>query len=81
MSTYTKERILAAVRLLAILFAFVNSSLIAKGCNPIPFDETLVTECLGHGIDAVLAIWAWWKDNNVRKSTIDKKKRAEACTK
>lgn len=81
MSVYTKERLMAVVRLLALLVAFANSYFIAKGSNPIPFDETLVTEWLGHGIDAIIGVWVWWKDSNVRKSTIDKKKGIQECTK
>lgn len=74
MNTYTKERLVSIIRLVAMAIAFVNSCLIMKGINPIPFDEALVTEWLAHGIDAVLIIWGWWKDNNMKKSTIDKKK-------
>lgn len=81
MDTYTKERLLALVRLLAMAVGFANSCLIMKGMHPIPFDETAVTEWLAHGIDALLIIWGWWKDNNMRKATIDKKKNMIAFRK
>jgi len=65
-----KERILAVVRLIAGLVAFVNAQLVAAGNNPIPFDETLVTEWATYIAAVVLLAWAWWKDAPMTKEAI-----------
>ena len=65
-----KERIFAVVRLVAGLVAFVNAQLVAAGCNPIPFDETLVTEWASYIAALVLLGWAWWKDAPMTKEAI-----------
>lgn len=55
----------AIIRLVVTIVLMVNAALTAKGLNPIPFDESLVTECLTYLASGVTAIWAWWKNNNV----------------
>lgn len=65
-----KERILAVVRLIAGLVALVNAQLVAAGCNPIPFDETLITEWATYIVAVGLFVWAWWKDAPMTKEAI-----------
>lgn len=61
------EVISAFSGLAAALLLFVNAVLTSKGRNPLPFDETMVTEFITQA-SAVWAItWAWWKNNNVTK--------------
>lgn len=55
----------AFIRLAVTVVLMINAALTAKGMNPIPFDETLVTECLTYLASGVTAVWAWWKNNNV----------------
>ena len=65
-----KERILAVMRLIATFVGFVNAQLVAAGCNPIPFDETLVTEWATYIVAVGLIAWAWWKDAPMTKEAI-----------
>lgn len=55
----------AFIRLIVTIVLMINAALTAKGLNPIPFDETLVTECLTYIISGVSAVWIWWKNNNI----------------
>lgn len=52
----------AIIRLIVAIIAAVNAVLTANGINPVPFDETLVTEWLTYAFDAAMLIWVWWKD-------------------
>lgn len=52
----------AVIRLIVAVMATVNAMFVAAGKNPLPFDETLVTEWLTYLFDAVMLIWVWWKD-------------------
>ena len=54
-----KESSKAIIRLIVAAILLINSILTAKGINPIPFDENAFTD---------IAIWVWWKNNNVTKS-------------
>ena len=56
------DKIKAVVRLVATLILAANMVLTAKGVNPIPFDETAVTEVLTYIADGVMIFWTWWKD-------------------
>lgn len=62
-----KERIIGLVRIVSLAVLTINSVLTAKGINPIPFDETLITEVAVYVANGISAFWAWWKNNNMTK--------------
>ena len=57
----------AIIRLLVTFVLVLNAGLTAKGLNPIPFDESAVTDVLTQLFAAGSIIWSWWKNNNVTK--------------
>lgn len=70
------------VRTIVLFLALVNQILVSFGKSPIPLDEAMINDIvvqldmlLASIFTAVAAIVAWWKDNDVRKETIEKKKR------
>lgn len=60
-----REKVKAIVTIIAAGIAFINTILTAKGINPIPFSEEAVYEWVSVGVNAVLIIYAWWKNQNV----------------
>lgn len=52
----------AIIRLIIAVIATLNAILTASGANPIPFDETAVTEWLTYLFNAAMLVWTWWKD-------------------
>lgn len=73
-----RDRILALVRLILMILASINSMLLAKGINPIPFDENVVMETATHVIDALIILYGWWKDNDVSAKAQQRKACAKA---
>lgn len=63
-----KELSKAIINLVVMAALTINAGLTAKGINPIPFDESAVTEWLTYIASGLSAIWAWWKNNNVTKN-------------
>lgn len=57
----------AIIRLLVTFILVLNAGLTAKGLNPIPFDESAVTDVLTQLFAAGSIVWSWWKNNNVTK--------------
>lgn len=57
----------AIIRLLVTFVLVLNAGLTAKGLNPIPFDESAVTDILTQLFAAGSIVWSWWKNNNVTK--------------
>lgn len=57
----------AIIRLIVQTIVLINMGLTIAGKNPIPFDETAVTEWLTIVASAASSIWIWWKNNNVTK--------------
>ena len=57
----------AIIRLLVTLVLVINAGLTAKGLNPIPFDESAVTDVLTQLFAAGSIVWSWWKNNNITK--------------
>ena len=55
----------AVIRLIVTGVLMFNAWLTAKGMNPIPLDEAMVTEVLTYIASGVSAVWIWWKNNNV----------------
>lgn len=70
------------VRTIVLFVALLNQILVSFGKSPIPLDEAMIND-IAVQLDVLLAsiftagaaIVAWWKDNDVRKETIEKKKR------
>ena len=65
MEEKTTERVKAFIRIVALFIAAINAVLTAKGINPIPFDENLVAEVACYLVTGAMALWVWWKNNNV----------------
>lgn len=60
----------AVIRLVVAAIAMLNGILTAKGINPIPFDESLVTEWISYAFDGAMLAWVWWKDAPITKAGI-----------
>ena len=63
-----RELVMAIVRMLILFITGINAVLTAKGINPIPVDESAITEVASYIITGIAALWAWWKNNNVTKA-------------
>ena len=63
-----KELSKAIIRLVVTAILMINAALTAKGINPIPFNESVVTEVLTYIASGLAALWAWWKNNNITKN-------------
>lgn len=70
------------VRTIVLFLALVNQILVSFGKSPIPLDEATINDIavqldmlIASLFTAGAAIVAWWKDNDVTKATIEKKKR------
>ena len=57
----------AIIRLLVTFVLVLNAGVTAKGLNPIPFDESAVTDVLTQLFAAGSIVWSWWKNNNITK--------------
>lgn len=57
----------AIIRGIVTMILFINMVLTAMGKNPIPFDETAVTEWLSIGLSGLSILWSWYKDAPVTK--------------
>lgn len=55
----------AIVRLIVLLILLFNSVLTAIGKNPIPWDESQITEAVNYLVTGIWSIWVWWKNNNI----------------
>jgi SPP1 family holin len=67
----------AFIRIIVALVGTVNAILTAKGLNPIPFDETLVTEWLSYAFDGAMVFLVWWKNSPVTKHAQEAQKYLE----
>ena len=61
------NRIKAIIRLVATLVLTVNMYLTAKGINPIPFDEAMITEAVTLISVIGSEFWTWFKDAPMTK--------------
>lgn len=61
------EKIKAIIRLIVMAVLMVNMGLTVAGKNPIPLDETALTEWLTVAAAGISAVYSWWKNNNVTK--------------
>ncbi|GGN67622.1 MULTISPECIES: phage holin [Oceanobacillus] len=57
----------AITRLAVLVILLVNQTLITFGWNPLPFSEEQVYEGVSAVATVAVAVWAWWKNNNVTK--------------
>ena len=57
----------AITRLIVAVVLMANAILTAKGKNPLPLDENMVTGIISDLIAGGALVWAWWKNNNVTK--------------
>ena len=62
----------AIIRVVILGITWINAILTATGKNPIPFDEHAVTEVLSYIISGAVAVWTWWKNNNITQKAIDR---------
>lgn len=63
----TNEKTKAIIRLIVMAVLMVNMGLTVAGKNPIPLDETALTEWLTVTAAGISAVYSWWKNNNVTK--------------
>lgn len=61
------EKVKAIIRLIVMAVLLVNMGLTVAGKNPIPLDETALTEWLTVAAAGISAVYSWWKNNNVTK--------------
>ncbi|MEE0745747.1 MAG: phage holin [Anaerovoracaceae bacterium] len=59
------QRTNAIIRLVVMAVLMVNMVLTLAGKNPIPLDETALTEWLSVAAAGLSTLWSWWKNNNV----------------
>jgi len=57
----------AIVRLAVLVILIVNQSLIVMGWSPLPFAEEQIYEGVSSVATVAVAIYTWWKNNNVTK--------------
>ena len=57
----------AIVRLAVLVILLINQALILFGWNPLPFSEEQIYEGVSSVATVLVAIWVWWKNNNVTK--------------
>lgn len=55
----------AITRLVVLVILLVNQVLITIGWNPLPFSEEQIFEAVSSVATVVVAIWTWWKNNDV----------------
>lgn len=60
------------IRTILLLVALINQFLVLKGITPI--DEQATAEFLSYVFTVGAAAWAWWKDNDITKEAIERKK-------
>lgn len=57
----------AIVRLIVLVILLLNQTLIVLGYNPLPFSEDQIYEGVSSVATVVMALYTWWKNNNVTK--------------
>lgn len=64
----------AIVRLAVLVILLINQALILFGWNPLPFSEEQIYEGVSSVATVLVAIWVWWKNNNVTKEAQEAQK-------
>lgn len=57
----------AITKLVVLVFLLVNQTLIIIGWNPLPFSEDEIFKGASSISTFIVAMLAWWKNNNVTK--------------
>lgn len=52
------------IRTICLFIALINQLLVATGRQPIPFTDEETYRNVSTLITAIIAIWAWWKNNS-----------------
>lgn len=60
----------ALIRLIVLSVLLINQFLITLGWNPLPFSEDQIFEAVSSTGTVTVAIYAWWKNNDVTKQAI-----------
>ena len=60
-------------RTIALFVVLINTILTAVGLNPLPYSETEVYEAISTVVTVIVALWAWWKDNDITQSALARK--------
>lgn len=68
------QRTNAIIRLIVMTVLMVNMVLTIMGKNPIPFDETALTEWLTVAATGLSMLWSWWKNNNITTAAAEAQK-------
>ena len=55
----------AYIRLAVLIILLINQTLIVMGWTPFPFSEEQIYEGVSSVATVAMAIYAWWKNNNV----------------
>ncbi|KIL45801.1 phage holin [Jeotgalibacillus soli] len=64
------------IRTTILLLALINTTLQLMGYKVLPLTPENVETFLTIVLNVAAALAAWWKDNDIRRSTIVKKKKA-----
>lgn len=59
----------AFIRLLALVLVLLNQALTTFGLNPLPFSDEQLYEGSSYVVLTMVAVWNWWKHNNVTKES------------
>ena len=60
-------------RTIALFVVLINTILTAIGLNPLPYSETEVYEAISTVVTVIVALWAWWKDNDITQKALARK--------
>lgn len=60
-------------RTIALFVMLLNTILSAIGLNPLPYSDTEVFEGLSTVVTVIVALWAWWKDNDITQTALARK--------
>ncbi|MEF2291976.1 phage holin [Virgibacillus dokdonensis] len=64
----------AIVRLVALSILLLNQALITFGYQPLPLNEDEIYEIVSTIATTIMAIYAWWKNNNITKKAQENEK-------
>ena len=59
----------AFIRLLALVLVLLNQVFTTFNLNPLPFSDEQLYEGASYVVLTLVAIWNWWKHNNVTKES------------
>jgi len=64
----------AIVRLVVLVILLINQTLVTLGWSPLPFSEEQIYEAVSSVAVVGVAIWTWYKNNNVTKEAQEAQK-------